>query len=116
MLRIILQVCLFTNVHEINQQYKQKPKIIFDLFKLFVTCSSLRILKHRLNPFFIAISPESLNCFKTLSKIPTFTLSIKINGQFHLKMLSCKFYLLKILKDVWHMVLQSARKLNQNIF
>ena len=27
---MILELCLFTNVHEINQKYKQKPKIMFD--------------------------------------------------------------------------------------
>ena len=30
LLRMIPRVCLFTNVHEINQQHKLKPKIIFD--------------------------------------------------------------------------------------
>ena len=34
--------------------------------------------------FLTAISPESLNLFKSLSKIPTFTL-IKTNSQLHLK-------------------------------
>ena len=27
---MIPEVCLFTNVHEIKQQYKQKPEIMFD--------------------------------------------------------------------------------------
>ena len=30
LLGMIPEVCLFTNVLEINQQYKQKPKIMFD--------------------------------------------------------------------------------------
>ena len=53
LLKMILDVCLFTNVHEINNQNKKKQRsCLIDLFNLFVACSSSRILKHRLNHIF----------------------------------------------------------------
>ena len=107
----LLEVCLFTNVHEINQQYKQKPTTcLTGLFTLFVACSSWRILKHRLNHFFHCHLLRIFESFHDTSKIPTFTLLIKTNAQLHLKMLSCNFYFLKNLTDIRHIILQPARK------
>ena len=60
-------VCLFTNVHGINQQYKLKPKIIFDRsFYVIHFLYKLEISGAQLEP--IAIPLESLNRFKALSK------------------------------------------------
>ena len=113
LLKMILEVCLFTNVHEINQQYKQKPiTCLTGLFKLFVACSSWRILKHRLNHFFHCHLLRIFESFHDTSKIPTFTLLIKTNAQLHLKMLSCNFYFLKNLTDFRHIIHQLARKFN----
>ena len=110
---MILEVCLFTNVHEINQQYKQKPiTCLTGLFKLFVACSSWRILKHRLNHFFHCHLLRIFESFHDTSKIPTFTLLIKTNAQLHLKMLSCNFYFLKNLTDFRHIIFQPAGKFN----
>ena len=96
LLKMILEVCLFTNVHETNQQYKQKLiTCLTGLFKLFVACSSWRILKHRLNHFFHCHLLRIFESFHDTSKIPTFTLLIKTNAQLHLKLLSCNFYFLK---------------------
>ena len=82
------EVCLFTNVHEINQQYKQKPKaILTGLFKLFIACSSWTILKHCLNHIFHYHVLKIFELFQGTSKTLTFTLSIKTNAQIHLKML-----------------------------
>ena len=65
LLKMILEVCLFTNVHEINQQYKQKPiTCLTGLFKLFVACSSWRILKHRLNHIFDCHLPRIFESFQ----------------------------------------------------
>ena len=64
--------------------------------------------------FLIVISPESLNRFKTL--IPIFTLLIKTNAQLYSKMLSYNFYFLNILTDFTLIILQSARKLNRELF
>ena len=61
---------------------KNQKSCLTDLFKLFVACSSWSILKQRLNRIFDFISPESLNRFRALSKIPTFTLLIKPMGNF----------------------------------
>ena len=112
---MILEVCLFTNVHEINQQYKQKPiTCLTGLFKLFVTCSSWRILKHHLNHFFHCHLLRIFESFHDTSKIPTFTLLIKTNAQLHLKILSYNFYFLENLTDFRHIILQSAGKFNPN--
>ena len=35
---MIIEACLFTNVHEINQQYKQKAKIMFDRYLEVIRC------------------------------------------------------------------------------
>ena len=118
---MILEVCLFTNVHEINQQYKQKPTTcLTDLFKLFVACSSWRILKHRPNHFFHCHLLRIFESFHDSSKIPTFsptfTLLIKTNAQLHLKMLRCNFYFLKNLTDLRNIILQSAVKFNTKFF
>ena len=108
---MILEVCLFTNVHEINQQYKQKPiTCLTGLFKLFVACSSWRILKHRLKHFFHCHLLRIFESFHDTSKIPTFTLLIKTNAQLHLKMLSCNFYFVKNLTDFRPIILHLARK------
>ena len=105
LLKMILEVCLFTNVHEINQQYKQKPiTCLTGLFKLFVACSSWRILKHRLNHIL----------FEGTSKIPTFTLLIKADTQRLSKMSSCNSYFLKNLTDFRHIILQPARKFKKS--
>ena len=46
-------VCLLTNVHGINQQYKLGQKLyLIDLFKLFVACTSWKILTHHWNHIF----------------------------------------------------------------
>ena len=112
---MIFEICLFTNVHEINQQYKQKPiTCLTGLFKLFVACSSWRILKHRLNHFFHCHLLRIFESFHDTSKIPTFTLLIKTNAQLHLKMLSCNFYFLKNLTDFRHIILQPAFNFNPN--
>ena len=116
---MILEVCLFTNVHEINQQYKQKPiTCLTGLFKLFVACSSWRILKHRLNHFFHCHLLRIFESFHDTSKIPRFTLLIKTNAQLHLKMFSCNFYFLKNLTDFSHIIiiLQPAGKFNPKFF
>ena len=110
---MILEVCLFTNVHEINQQYKQTPiTCLTGLFKLFVACSSWRILKYGLNPIFRCHQLRIFESFHDISKIPTFTLLIKTNAQLHLKMLSCNFYFLKNLTDFRHIIFQPAGKFN----
>ena len=110
---MILEVCLFTNVHEINQQYKQKPiTCLTGLFKLFVACSSWRILKHRLNHFFHCHLLRIFESFHDTSKIPTFTLLIKTNAELHLKMLSSNFYFLRNLTDFRHLILQPEGKSN----
>ena len=84
------------------------------LFKLFVTCSSWRILKHRLNHLFHCHLLKIFESFHDASKIPTFTLSIKTNAQLHLKMLSCNFYFLKNLTDFRNIILRE--NLIQNSF
>ena len=110
---MILEVCLFTNVYEINKQYKQKPiTCLAGLFKLFVACSSRRILKHRLKHIFHCHLLRVFESFHDTSKIPTFALLIKTNAQLHLKMLSCNFYFLKNLTDLRHIILQPAGKFN----
>ena len=80
------------------------------LFKLFVACSSWRILKHRLNHIFHCHLLRIFESFQGTSKIPTYTLLIKTNTQLHLKMLSCNFYFRKKLTDFRHIILQLARK------
>ena len=113
----LLEVCLFTNVHEINQQYKQKPiTCLTGLFKLFVACSSWRILKHRLNHFFHCHLLRIFESFHDTSKIPTFTLLIKTNGQLRIKILSCNFYFSENLTDFRHIILQPAGKFNPKFF
>ena len=82
------------------------------LFKLFVACSSWRILKHRLNHIFYFRLLRIFESFQDISKIPTFTLLIKTNAQLHLKMLSCNFYFLKNLTDFRHIIFQPAGKFN----
>ena len=78
LLKMILEVCLFKNVHEIKQQYRQKLiTCLKGLFKLFVACSSWRILKHRLNHIFHCHLLRIFESFQDTSKIPTFTLLIK---------------------------------------
>ena len=110
---MIIEVCLFTNVYEINQQYKQSQKSCFTgLFKLFVACSSWKILKHRLNHIFDCHLLRLFESFQYTSKISKFTLLIKTNAQFHLKILSCNFYFLKNLTDFRHIILQPAGKFN----
>ena len=80
------------------------------LFKLFVACSSWRILKHRLNHIFYCHLLRIFESFQETSKIPTFKLIIKTKAQLHLKMLSCNFYFLKNLTDSRHIILQPSRK------
>ena len=82
------------------------------LFKLFVACSSWRILKHRLNHIFHYHLLRMFESFQDTYKIPTFTLLIKNNAQLHLKMLSCNFYFLKNLTDFRHIIFQPAGKFN----
>ena len=115
LLKMILEVCLFKNVHEIKQQYKQKLiTCLKGLFKLFVACSSWRILKHRLNHIFHCHLLRIFESFQGTSKIPTFTLLIKTNAQLHLKMLSCNFYFVKNLTDFRPIILHLARKLKSS--
>ena len=88
---------------------KNQKSCLIGLFKLFVTCSSWRILTHRLNHIFHCHLLRIFELFQDTSKIPTFTLLIKTNAQLHLKMLSCNFYFLKNLTDFRHIILQPAR-------
>ena len=111
LLKMILEVCLFKNVHEIKQQYKQKLiTCLKGLFKLFVACSSWRILKHRLNHIFHCHLLRIFESFEHTSKIPTSTLLIKTNTQIHFKMLSCNFYFLKNLTNYRNIILHSTRE------
>ena len=91
---------------------KSQKSCLTGLFKLFVACSSWRILKHRLNHFFHCHLLRIFESFHDTSKIPTFTLLIKTNAQLHLKMLSCNFYFLKNLTDFRHIIFQPAGKFN----
>ena len=113
LLKMTFEVCLFTNVHEIKQQYKQKPiTCVTDLFNLFVSCSSWRILKHCLDHIFHCHLPRVFESFHDTSKIPIFTLLIKTNEQLHIKILSCNFYFLENLTDFKHIILQPAGRFN----
>ena len=117
LLKMILEVCLFANVHEINQQYNQKLiTCLTGFFTLFVACSSWRIMKHRLNHIFHCHLLRIFESFRDTSKIPAFTLLIKTNVQLHLKLLSCNFYFLKNLTDFSHIILQPAGKFNPKFF
>ena len=82
------------------------------LFKLFVVCSSWRILKHSLKHIFHCHLLRVFESFHDTSKTPTFTLLIKTNAQLHLKILSCNFYFLKNVTDFRHIILQPAGKFN----
>ena len=93
---------------------KSQKSCLTGLFKLFVACSSWRILKHRLNHFFHCHLLRIFESFHDTSKIPTFTLLIKTNAQLHLKMLSCNFYFLKTLTDFMNITLRE--NLIQNSF
>ena len=117
LLRMIVEVCLFTNVHEINQHINKSQKsCLTGLFKLSVAFSSWRILKHRLNHIFDCHLLRIFESFQYTSKISKFTLLIKTNAQFHLKILSCNFYFLKNLTDFRHIILQPAGKFNPKFF
>ena len=87
---------------------KSQKSCLTGLFKLFVACSSWRILKHRLNHIFHCHLLRIFESFQHTSKIPTFTLLIRTNVQLHLKMLSYNLYFLKNLTDFRHIILQSA--------
>ena len=52
MLKIILSAWLFTNVFEINQQYKQKTKIMFDKSLEVICCL------YKLKDFEASIDPS----------------------------------------------------------
>ena len=91
---------------------KNQKSCSTDLFKLFVSCSSWRILKQRLNHIFHYHLLRIFESFQGTSKIPTFTLSVKTNAQLHLKMLSCNFYFLKNLTHFRHIIHQLSRKFN----
>ena len=91
---------------------KSQKSCLTGLFKLFLACSSWMILKHRLNHIFDCHLLRTFESFQYTSKIPTFTLLIKINAQLHLKMLSCNFYFLKNLADFRHIILQPAGQFN----
>ena len=101
-----------------SNKNKSQKSCLAGLFKLFVACSSWRILKHRLNHIFDCHLLRIFESFQNTSKIPTFTLLIKTNAhaQLHLKMLSCNFYFLKNLTDFRHIILQPAGKFNPNSF
>ena len=65
LLRMIVEVCLFTNVHEINQHINKSQKsCLTGLFKLSVAFSSWRILKHRLNHIFDCHLPRIFESFQ----------------------------------------------------
>ena len=91
---------------------KSQKSCLTDLSKLFVACSSWRILKHRLTHIFDCHPLRIFESFQDTSKIPTFTLLIKTNARLHLKMLSCNFYFLKNLTDFRHIILQPAETFN----
>ena len=67
---MIPSVCLFTNVHGINQQYKLKPKIMVDRsFYVIRFLYKLEIFRGTAGTAFsIAIPLQSLNHFEALSK------------------------------------------------
>ena len=110
LLRMILEVKSTSNIN------KSQKLCLTRLSKLFVACSSWRILKHRLNHIFHYHLLRMFESFQDTSKIPTFTLLIKNNAQLHLKMLSCNFYFLKNLTDFRHIILQPAGKFNPKFF
>ena len=89
---------------------KNQKSCLTGLFKLFVACSSWRILKHRLNHIFYCHLLRIFESFQDTPKIPTFTLLIKTNAELHFKMLSCNFYFLKNLTDFRHVILQLVTK------
>ena len=91
---------------------KSQKSCLTGLFKLFVACSSWRILKRRLKHIFHYHLLRIFESFHDTSKTPTFTLLIKTNAQLHLKMFSCNFYFLKNLADFRHIILQLAGKFN----
>ena len=93
---------------------KSQKSCLTGLFKLFVACSSWRILKHRLNHFFHCHLLRIFESFHDTSKIPTFTLLIKTNAKLHLKLLSCNFYFLKNLIDFRNII--PRENLIQNSF
>ena len=66
---------------------KTQKSCLTDLFKLFVACSSWRILKHRLSHISDCHLLRIFESFQDTCKIPTFTLLMKTNAQLHLKML-----------------------------
>ena len=95
LLRMIPEVCLFTNVYETNRQ-RNKIETKSHVCQISLSYTSVILAgvfwSTAWTAFMIAISPESLNRFKTLSKISTFTLLlIKTNAQLHLKMLAATF-------------------------
>ena len=59
---------------------KNQKSCLTDLVKLFVTCSSRRILKDGVNHIFDCHLLKISEPFQGSSKIPTFTLSIKTNA------------------------------------
>ena len=93
-----------------SNKNKSQKSCLAGFLKLFVACSSWRILKHRLSHIFDCHLLRIFESFQDTSKIPTFTLLIKTNAQLHLKMLSCNFYVLKNWTDFRHIILQPARK------
>ena len=80
------------------------------LFKLFVTCSGWRILKHCLNHIFHCHLLRIFESFQGTCKTPTFIFLIKTNAQLHLKMLSCNFDFLKNLTDFRPIILHLVKK------
>ena len=85
---------------------KSQKSCLTGILKLFVACSSWRILKHRLNDIIDYHLIRIFELFKDTSKIPTFTLSISF------KILSCNFCFLKNLIDFKGIILQPTGKLN----
>ena len=106
----VKSACLQMYLKSTSNINKNQKLCLTGLFKLFVARSSWRILNHRLNNIFHCHLLRILESFHDTSKIPTFTLLIKINEQLHLKMLSCNFYFLKNLTDIRHIILPSAKK------
>ena len=123
LLRMILSVFLFKNAHEINQQHKREPRIIFDRFFWVIRClCKLKDSGAPFQPYFWLPSHSNLWIFLRLY-LKTNLCLIKTNAKPHSKI--CPYhqllgrlviYILKILIKFRHIVLWSTRKLNPNFF
>ena len=110
LLKFIPSVCLFTNVHGINNQYNLKSNYSFlvQVGTFWGTAGTV---------FSIAIPLESLNRFKALSKNQNLHWD---ECQPHLKETlshsSWVIYFLNTLTTFRYITVQSARKLNEKLF